>query len=107
VTAANANNARTVVVLFTVPGCDACAEYKPRFQRIAQQYQHAVPIYVLNANDTRPDVADLASRLNVANVPATFVLRRPTGVIRVEGAIPDDQIAWLLGVAAREATNPY
>lgn len=100
------NNARTVVVLFTIPGCGACAEYKPRFARIAQQYPH-VPIYMLNANDTRPDVADLASRLNVANVPATFVLRRPTGVIRVEGAIPDSQIAWLLGVAAREAMNPY
>lgn len=103
----NASNSRVVVVLFTIPGCDACAEYKPRFQRFAQQYQSIMPIYMLNANDTRPDVADLASRLNVANVPATFVLRRPTGVIRVEGAIPDDQIAWLLGVAAREATNPY
>lgn len=105
--ALNANNTRAVVVLFTIPGCDACAEYKPRFQRIAQQYQSIVPIYMLNANDTNPQVADLASRLNVAHVPATFVLRRPTGVIRVEGAIPDDQIAWLLGVAAREATNPY
>jgi thiol-disulfide isomerase/thioredoxin len=102
-----AANARTIVVLFTIPGCEACAEYKPRFQRIAQQYQNVVPIYMLNANDTRPDVADLASRLHVANVPATFVLRRPTGVIRVEGAIPDSQIAWLLGVAAREVSNPY
>lgn len=105
--AANANNARAVVVLFTIPGCDACAEYKPRFQRIAQQYQSIVPIYMLNANDTNPQVADLASRLNVMNVPATFVLRRPTGVIRVEGAIPDEQIAQLLGIAVREVTNPY
>lgn len=103
----NPTSARAVVILFTIPGCGACAEYKPRFQRIAQQYQHVVPIYMLNANDTRPDVADLASRLGVANVPATFVLRRPMGVIRVEGAIPDSQIAWLLGVAAREAQNPY
>lgn len=103
----NLANARAVVVLFTIPGCGACAEYKPRFQRIAQQYQHVVPIYMLNANDTRSDVADLANRLHVANVPATFVLRRPNGLIRVEGAIPDSQIAWLLGVAAREASNPY
>lgn len=103
----NANNSRVVVVLFTIPGCDACAEYKPRFQRIAQMYQRIMPIYLLDANDTRADVADLASRLNVTNVPATFVLRRPTGVIRVEGSIPDDQIVRLLGVAVREATNPY
>jgi thioredoxin-like negative regulator of GroEL len=103
----NANNARVVVVVFTIPGCDACAEYKPRFQHIAQHYERIVPIYMLNANDTRPGVADLASRLNVTSVPATFVLRRPTGMIRYEGAISDEQIAWLLGVAAREATNPY
>lgn len=103
----NPANARVVVVLFTIPGCEACAEYKPRFQRIAQQYQSIVPILMFNANDMRPDVADLANRLNVASVPATFVLRRPTGLIRVEGAIPDSQIAWLLGVAAREASNPY
>ena len=103
----NANNARVVVVVFTIPGCDACAEYKPRFQRVAQHYGRIVPIYMLNANDARPDIADLASRLNVTSVPATFVLRRPTGVIRYEGAITDEQIAWLLGVAAREATNPY
>lgn len=103
----NPTNAKTVVVLFTIPGCDACAEYKPRFYRIAQQYQHLVPVYMLNANDTRPDVADLATRLSVANVPATFVLRRPTGMIRVEGAIPDSQIAALFNVAAREAQNPY
>ena len=60
-----------------------------------------MPILVLDANDPRN--ADLAGRLNVTGVPATFVLRRPSGVIRVVGSVPDSQIAWLLGVAAREA----
>lgn len=100
----NPNESRVVVVLFTIPGCEACQEYKPRFQRVAQHYQGHVPIMMLDAND--PRCADLASRLNVTNVPATFALRRPTGMIRIEGAIPDSQIAWLLGIAAREAASP-
>jgi thioredoxin-like negative regulator of GroEL len=96
------NNARVVVVLFTIAGCEACEEYKPRFQRAARQFQQYIPIILLDANDPRNQ--DFAQRLNVANVPATFVLRRPTGVIRAEGTLPDSQIAWLLGVAAREAS---
>ncbi len=98
------NNSHVVVVVFTIAGCEACAEYKPRFRRVAQHYQQHVPIMMFDAND--PKCADLANRLNVMSVPATFVLRRPTGMIRVEGAIPDSQIAWLLGVAAREAAGP-
>jgi thioredoxin-like negative regulator of GroEL len=98
------NDSRVVVVLFTIAGCEACEEYKPRFQRVARNYQQHVPIVMLDAND--PRCADLAQRLNVMNVPATFALRRPTGMIRIEGAIPDSQIAWLLSIAAREATGP-
>lgn len=96
-------NARVVVVVFTIDGCGACQEYKPRFQRIAKDYQRAVPIFMMDANDPRS--ADLATRLNVTNVPVTFVLRKPTGMIKAEGSIPDSQIAWLLGVAAREAAT--
>lgn len=99
-----ANSSRVVVVVFTIKGCEACIDYKPRFQRIAEHYKRYVPVVMLDAND--PRCADLANRLNVTNVPVTFALRRPTGMIRVEGAIPDSQIAWLLGVAAREAANP-
>lgn len=95
------NNSRVVVVVFTIDGCEACEEYKPRFRRIAQPYQTSIPIFMMNAND--PQNAELANRLKVAAVPATFVMRKPSGVIRIEGAIPDSQIAWLLGVAAREA----
>jgi len=98
-------NSRVIVVLFTISGCEACEEYKPRFQRIAQHYPQ-VPVVMLDANDPRN--ADLGTRLNVNNVPATFVLRRPSGVIRVESAIPDTQIVWLFNVAAREvALGPH
>ena len=101
-----AQDANAVVVVFTMAGCSACSEYKPRFMRIAESYRQYVPVLMFDANDSRPDVADLANRLGVTNVPVTFVLRRPTGMMKIEGGIPDSQIAWLLGVAAREAAGP-
>ncbi len=97
------DQSRVVVVLFTIEGCPACTEYKPRFARVASAFQGRVPVLMLDANDPRN--ANLAGRLSVESVPATFVLRRPTGVIRMVGSVPDDQIAWLLGIAAREAAT--
>ncbi len=96
----NLDQARVIVVLFTIDGCSACEDLKPRFQRIAQNYT-GFPIVQADAND--PQWRHLAERLNVSNVPAMYVMRRPTGLITQVGAVPDAQIQWLLGVAAREA----
>lgn len=101
----NPSNANAVVVVFTIEGCDACSEYKPRFLKIATQYRNQVPIYILDANSDDPQVTALAQRLRVSNVPATYVLRKPAGLMSVLGGIPDDQIVWLLGLAAREAAH--
>ena len=98
------DRARIAVVVFTIKGCPACAEYKPRFQRLAAPYAGCIPIVVVDANDAR--YSQLADRLGVQEVPATFVLRKPRGIIRVIGGAPDAQINWLLGVAAREAACP-
>lgn len=104
-TAPPPSEARAVVVVFTIEGCEACKEYKPTFMKVANGYRNSVPIYMLDANSTDPQVASLAQRLNVQAVPATFVLRKPTGMIKVEGAIPADQVVWLCDIAARE--NSY
>jgi len=98
------DHARIVVVVFTIEGCAACAEYKPRFQRVASAYMGCVPIIVADAND--PRYTPLADRLGVQEVPATFVLRKPRGMIRAVGGLADAQINWLMGLAAREATCP-
>lgn len=90
-----------MVVVFTMQGCPACAEYKPRFQRIARPYATTVPILMADVAD--PRFASLADRLGVAEVPATFLLRKPYGIIRAVGSVPDAQIQWIMNVAAREA----
>jgi thioredoxin-like negative regulator of GroEL len=96
------STARVVVVVFKIAGCEACADYLPKFQRIAQRYARCLPIYVVDAND--PRYQTLANRLNVSAVPATFALRRGTGLIRLEGDSSEAEIAWLLNIAAREAS---
>jgi thioredoxin-like negative regulator of GroEL len=101
---ATVDQARIVVVVFTIKGCDACAEYRPRFERVASTYAGCVSIVMADAND--PRFTQLADRLGVEEVPVTFVLRKPRGVIRVVGSVPDSQINWLMGIAARESTCP-
>jgi len=98
------STARVVVVVFKMAGCGACAEYVPRFQRIARAYAQCLPIWIIDAND--PRYAQLADRLRVSAVPATFALKRGSGVLRLDGSSSDAEIVWLLDVAAREALCP-
>lgn len=88
---------RVAVIVFHLPGCEACAEYVPRFERAAAPLRGQVPIYVLDAN--APQNQAVADRFGVAAVPCTLVLRQPHGVLRREGALHDDEIAWVLAVA--------
>jgi thioredoxin-like negative regulator of GroEL len=95
------DNARVVVVLFTLEGCPACAEFKPRFRRLAEAYSQYMPIIMADAND--PRFTGLADRLQVREVPATFALRRPSGALRILGNVPDTHVRHLLDIAAHEA----
>ena len=90
-----------VIVLFTLDGCGACAEYKPRFQKLAAAANLPIPVIYADADD--PKFSGLADRLKVEAVPVTFVLRRPRGLIRLTGASTDAQITWLLNAAAQAA----
>jgi hypothetical protein len=98
------STSRIVVVVFKMAGCSACEEYVPRFKRIAQHYTSCIPIMIIDANDKRYE--QLATRLNVSNVPATYVMRRPHGVVPLIGAGSDAEIQSLLDIAAREAVCP-
>jgi len=92
---------RIVVILFKMDGCPACAAFEPRFRQLATPYLGRFPILIADAND--PGVAPLADRLGVNAVPATFVMRKPSGIIRAEGVLSDAELGWMLNVAAREA----
>lgn len=94
--------ANAVVILFTMDGCPACADYAPKFDRIAAAYEASgVPVYRYDADDERPDVQHLVKRLNVQATPTTFVLRRGPGEIRQEGDLEEYEIRELFEVARR------
>jgi thioredoxin-like negative regulator of GroEL len=94
---------RVVVVVFKMEGCPACAEYMPTFKRVAARYRGLFPIYIVDAADQRYE--HLATRLGVNAVPVTFILRKPTGMLKSEGALGPEELQGLLDSAAREASR--
>jgi len=87
-----------VVVVFVMEGCGACAEYAPRFQRVAGPFTHAVPSFIVDANS--PQGGPLADRFMIEATPTTLILRKPAGAIKAEGSLPDAEIVEMFKFAA-------
>lgn len=110
---------RVLVATFVMQGCGACEEFKPRFRRIVEQEiglpvfnvgigkmpdpnllsRTCLPVYIVDCDDKQ--FGDWAEHLNVGATPSTYVLRRPKGVIKLEGAASDNEVKWLMGKALR------
>lgn len=87
-----------VLVVFYMNDCPACHEYLPRFRAIAARHPN-VQTYLL---ETEKYAAE-ADKYGIQGVPVTLALRKPAGMIKVEGGIPDDQIEWFFRVAETNA----
>lgn len=87
-----------VILVFAMKDCPACHEYMPRFQAVAGQFAGRVPYQILDAND--PKAQQLADRFEIMATPTTMVLRRPTGAIKAEGALSDQDILHLFNIAS-------
>ena len=96
ITATDLTPYRIVVVAFYMKDCPACHEYIPRLQQIAARHPN-IPTLILEANQYGP----YADQMRVSSVPVTFVLRKPNGAMKAEGAISNNQIEYLYGVAER------
>lgn len=86
-----------MIVAFYMQDCPACHEYIPRFQKVAARHPK-VQAQVLEAEAN----SATADRFQIDSVPQTLALRKPQGMIRIQGPIPDDQIEWLFQVAEKE-----
>lgn len=91
--------ARAIVVVFTIPGCPACEDYVPQFQRVAGQYPN-VKSYVIDAST--PQGGPYADHFDIQATPTTMVLRHPTGAIKTEGALHEADVHRLFGIAAAQ-----
>ncbi len=90
-----------VVVVFAMKGCPACADYEPRIRAAAQRYAPWVPTLVLDANDQHHD--SMCTLYGVKFTPTTLILRRPTGVLKWESALSDQEIDAVYQTALRAA----
>lgn len=100
---------KAVVVLFVMPGCDHCAEYKPRFERLVKAFQdhghpfryhrngqhHApsvIPIVVLDGTSQDPSVVELANAHKVEGMPTTLLLTHNAAPVQLVGAVSDEEL---------------
>lgn len=90
-----------VIIIFKIKGCPACAEYIPRFRRMAIPYRGRFPMHVVDAESN--EHTNLADQFNVQEVPVTLVLRYPNGIMRYEGALDNNEIKNMLALANRYA----
>ena len=90
-----------IIIVVTMAGCDACAEYLPIFRRIAHRHPK-IPVHYVDAAAQRGSQAwQIAERYGVRATPTTRVLRRGPGSIKVEGAQDADYVEWLFATAER------
>lgn len=102
-----------IILVFAMPDCGHCEEYTPRllnrvsaFRRKGSPFviykngmkldKKDIPVFIYNAASDGKGVQELADRYAVQATPTTLVLVRPEGALRLEGAIDDDQIDYML-----------
>lgn len=95
----NLSQSRVVVAVVAMEGCGACEEYLPRFKQIAKKYEHCLPIIVLDA--AKPEHGAIADRYRVYETPTTLILRKPIGLVRFVGGLPDNEIERVFLIAMR------
>ena len=92
-----------VVAVFTMPGCPACKEYLPRFK--AEGFKHLMAlgqrnILHIDISDTDKKATGFADKYKIEATPTTLVFSATGKVLKkVEGAIPNQQIAELFAFA--------
>lgn len=114
----NVAQCRAVIVVFAMPGCPACEDYKPRLEREIERWRaHGapfviadqartfaateIPIVLLDAQSADPAIQTLADQHAIEGLPTTLLFRRYAPPMKLEGALDDAQICGLLRDATR------
>lgn len=109
-------NVRVLLLVFAMPGCGACDEYLPRFEKHVRAFQRqgvpfhfwrpgqpiaagSIPVLVYDAAADNVELQAFADRLGITATPTTAMMTR-TNTAKIEGAIDDDHIDRLLYAAA-------
>ena len=96
-----------------MPGCPACHDYLPRFHAQVKRFADVgqpfvyydnghgipagvIPIFVLDATSTDPEIQALADAHGVTGMPTTLLLTQRARPVKIEGAADDPEIYELL-----------
>lgn len=109
-----------VIFVFAMGECPACEHYLPRLVAEVETLKGqgyvfeinpsgplgnaTIPIFVYDAASPDVDVQKLADRYGVSATPTTIVALRERGGFKCEGSLANNQIQWMLILAA-EATR--
>ena len=111
------DNVRCLIVLLAMPGCPACEDYTPRFEREVGRWQKfgvplvyyapgatitkkTIPIMIVDATSADPGVQAFCDLHKVQGMPTTLLLTHNAPPVRIEGSVPDEEIYRLLESAA-------
>jgi len=109
---------QVVLIIFAMPGCPACEDYMPRFERQVVGFQRfgapfvyhrarraiprgAIPIAIYDATSDDQELQALADQYGVTGMPTTMLVTRYQGMQKHEGTLDDDEIYRLLMAAAQ------
>jgi hypothetical protein len=106
-----------VLIVFAMPGCGACEDYLPRFQRQLEGFQRlghrfvyhstgkpiapkTIPVLIYDATSTDQGIQALADQYGVSGMPTTVLITRGRGSSKHEGSLDDGEIYDVLVEAA-------
>lgn len=106
-----------MIVVFAMPSCPACQDYKPRFDRQVKGFKSygvpfvdyrsdravargTIPIVVIDAASQDPSVVSFADQYAVSALPCTILFIANGKPTKFEGAIADGEIYEILRAAA-------
>lgn len=110
--------AKALIIVFAMPGCPACEDYLPRFERAVNAarlkgspfqfyepstplYAQAIPILIIDATSQDPGIQQYADANGINAMPTTLFFVRGRTAGRTEGALSNQDITKLLDDAVR------
>jgi thiol-disulfide isomerase/thioredoxin len=104
-----------LLLVFAMPGCGACDEYLPRFEKLVKVYRAqgapfqpwqpgqqiargTIPVLVYDAAADNTELQAFCDRLGITATPTTALMTRKN-TAKIEGAIDNEQIERLLQAA--------
>lgn len=96
------SNSNVFVALVVLPGCPACEDMRPRFDRAAARLRRrnpTLPIGVYSANDQREEVQAFLNRFEVYEMPTLLVLCRGPGSVSIVGSVDSNTLDYYMDLA--------